>query len=66
MARSWPDAGQMADDHLATLHDRLAEAAIGEFVSAASIEEWMASWFTPDELPPPDPDLRIGDLRIGG
>ncbi|MEY4983558.1 MAG: hypothetical protein RIR62_1824 [Pseudomonadota bacterium] len=60
MAGLSPDAGQSAHDHLATLRDRLAEAGEGEFVSAASIEEWMASWFTPDELPPPDPDLRIG------
>jgi len=60
MAGPWPDAGHHAHDHLATLSDRLNEAGQGEFVSSASIEEWMASWFTPDELPPPEPDLRIG------
>jgi predicted transcriptional regulator len=39
--------------------DRLAEAAQGVFVSADAVEEWLASWFTPDELPPPDPDIRV-------
>lgn len=60
MSDPWPDAVRSAPDHLSTLHDRLIEADEGAFVSAARIEEWMSSWFTPDELPPPDPDLRIG------
>lgn len=60
MAGPSPDAAHGAYDHLSTLHDRLNEAGQGEFVSAACIEEWMASWFTPDELPPPEPDLRMG------
>jgi hypothetical protein len=38
--------------------DRLSEADAGDFVSAEAIEEWVASWFGVDELPPPDPDLR--------
>lgn len=42
------------------LAERLAEAEQGRFVSADSIEEWVASWLTPDELPPPDPDLHLG------
>ena len=60
MAGPWPDAAHSAHDHLSTLHNRLTEAGEGAFVSAASIEEWMGSWFTPDELPPPEPDLRTG------
>jgi len=43
-----------------TLAERLIEAEQGRFVSADSIEEWVASWLTPDELPPPDTDLDLG------
>lgn len=48
-------ASQPAPD----IAERLAEAEQGRFVSADSIEEWVASWLTPNELPPPDPDLHI-------
>ena len=44
------DAGEMA-----LLRDRLAEADAGEFVSCDMVEEWVGSWFTSGELPPPLP-----------
>lgn len=40
---------------LSLLRDRLAEADAGEFVSCDLIEEWVGSWFTSGELPPPVP-----------
>jgi predicted transcriptional regulator len=45
-----------ADLHeLAMMQERLSEAETGEFVSGDLIEEWVGSWFTASELPPPDP-----------
>jgi|GEM_PF-5031367 len=46
------DAGEMS-----LLRDRLAEAEAeaGGFVSSDLIEEWVGSWFTSGELPPPLP-----------
>jgi predicted transcriptional regulator len=44
------DAGEMR-----LLRDRLSEADSGEFVCADTIEEWVGSWFTAGELPPPEP-----------
>lgn len=35
----------------------LAEAEKGEFISSEAMHEWMASWDTDDELPPPEPDV---------
>ncbi|MDP9836177.1 putative transcriptional regulator [Neorhizobium huautlense] len=29
----------------------------GDFVSHAAVEKWLRSWGTPDELPPPEPDI---------
>lgn len=43
---------------LSLLQDRLSEAEAEEFVSADLIEEWVGSWFTSAELPPPDPAQR--------
>lgn len=37
------------------LRDRLDEAETGDFVAADMIEEWVGSWFTSGELPPPAP-----------
>ncbi|WP_434616770.1 hypothetical protein [Tabrizicola sp. M-4] len=44
------DAGEIS-----LLRDRLAEADAGEFVSGDMVEEWVGSWFTSGELPPPLP-----------
>jgi hypothetical protein len=40
---------------LSLLDDRLAEADEGEMICASHIEEWVGSWFTDGELPPPAP-----------
>lgn len=40
---------------LALMQERLYEAELDEFVSGDLIEEWVGSWFTATELPPPDP-----------
>lgn len=40
---------------ISLLGDRLAEAEEGELICASHIEEWVGSWFTDGELPPPDP-----------
>ena len=29
----------------------------GEFISHEAMEAWLRSWGTPDELPPPEPDI---------
>lgn len=39
---------------LALMQERLSEAELDEFVSGDLIEEWVGSWFTASELPPPD------------
>ena len=39
------------------LEEALAEAEKGEFISSEAIHEWMASWDTENELPPPQPDI---------
>ncbi len=58
-----PNSKEKAGNHpaigLPDLPERLAEAERGRFISADSIEEWVASWLTPDELPPPEPDLHL-------
>jgi predicted transcriptional regulator len=41
---------------------RYIEAAVeradqGDFVSHDAVEKWLLSWGTPDELPPPEPDI---------
>ena len=40
---------------LSLLRDRIEEAEADDFVSAELIEEWVGSWFTSGELPPPEP-----------
>lgn len=43
---------------LSVLRDRIAEADEGDFIPADQVEEWVTSWFTSGELPPPEPDPR--------
>ena len=40
---------------ISLLRDHIAEAEGGDFVPADQIEEWVGSWFTSGELPPPEP-----------
>jgi len=37
------------------LRDRIAEAEVDGFIPADLVEEWVGSWFTSGELPPPEP-----------
>lgn len=57
-----PKQGNQPACGLPDLHDRLAEAERGRFISANSIEEWVGSWLTPDELPPPEPDMHLSRI----
>lgn len=59
MTMSSANGQKTLPDKAETLRERLTEAAEGDFVSAEAIEEWVASWFGADELPPPEPDLRL-------
>lgn len=42
--------------------ERLAEAEHGPFISSEAVEEWAASWLTPGELPPPEPDVTLSGV----
>lgn len=39
------------------LRQRMAEADKGVFISEEAMLEWMDSWDTDEELPPPEPDV---------
>jgi predicted transcriptional regulator len=43
--------------YLAAIDEALAEADKGVFISGEAVSKWLASWGTPDELPPPEPDI---------
>jgi predicted transcriptional regulator len=46
--------------YLAAIDEALREAdESGEFVSWEATLRWMRSWGTPDELPPPEPDIFV-------
>lgn len=40
---------------VALLQERVAEAEAGDLISGDLVEEWVSSWFTSGELPPPVP-----------
>lgn len=40
-----------------------AEAEAGAFVSAEAAGDWMETWGTEGEAPPPAPDVREPDIR---
>jgi hypothetical protein len=56
-----PKVGKGESGEVALLDERLAEAGEGVFLSAIRIEEWVDSWFTPDELPPPEADMTVAE-----
>lgn len=35
----------------------LKEAEDGVFISEAAVSQWVQGWGTPDEAPPPEPDV---------
>jgi predicted transcriptional regulator len=41
------------DWYAAAIEQGLAEIERGEVISGEAVEEWLASWGTPNELPPP-------------
>lgn len=41
----------------AAIDEALAEADNGVFISGGKVMEWLASWGTENELPPPEPDI---------
>lgn len=44
--------------YLAAIHEAIKEAdESGEFVSGEKVIEWLESWGTENELPPPEPDI---------
>ena len=43
--------------YLAAIDEALAEADKGVFISGEKVMEWLASWGTDNELPPPEPDI---------
>ena len=44
--------------YLAAIDEAIREAdESGEFISWEATRKWMHSWGTPDELPPPEPDI---------
>lgn len=45
---------------VALLGDRIAEAEDETMISAELIVEWVGSWFTEGELPPPEPPVAGG------
>jgi predicted transcriptional regulator len=45
-------------DHAAReIDEAFAEAEKGVFISGEKVMEWMKSWGTENELPPPEPDI---------
>ena len=43
----------------AAIRTAIAEAGKGEFISQDAMVNWLASWDSDEELPPPEPDIRI-------
>ena len=43
--------------YYAAIDEALAEADKGAFISGEKVMEWLASWGTDNELPPPEPDI---------
>lgn len=43
----------------AAISSAISEAAEGAFISQDAMDAWIASWSRDQELPPPEPDIRI-------
>ena len=43
----------------AAIERAMREADEGHFISAEAIHDWMRSWDTEGELPPPEPDVTV-------
>lgn len=50
--------------YLAAIKEAIDEAdGSGEFISWEATSKWLHSWGTPDELPPPEPDIFIKNAK---
>lgn len=50
--------------YLAAIKEAVDEAdESGEFISWETTSKWLRSWGTPDELPPPEPDVFIKNAK---
>lgn len=50
--------------YLAAVEEAIEEAdASGEFISWEATSKWLRSWGTPQELPPPEPDVFLRKTR---
>ncbi len=43
----------------AAIEEAMRQADEGRFISAEAIHDWMHSWDTEDELPPPEPNVTV-------
>lgn len=43
----------------AAIEEAMRQADAGLFISAQAIHDWMRSWDTENELPPPKPDIEL-------
>jgi predicted transcriptional regulator len=48
---------EQLDRQMLELEKAVAEADKGIFISGEKVFEWMNSWGTDNELPPPEPDI---------
>ena len=46
-------------EHRAAIEEAMRQADEGCFISAQAIHDWMRSWDTEDEFPPPEPDIEL-------
>ena len=46
-------------EHRAAIEEAMRQADEGRFISAEAIHDWMHSWDTEDDLPPPEPDIEL-------
>jgi predicted transcriptional regulator len=44
---------------IAATEDAIREAGAGSFIGNDAMLRWLKSWGGADELPPPDPDIKI-------
>ena len=48
------------EEKRAAIRSAVAEAEEGVFISQEAMDAWVASWDADAELPPPEPDIRLG------
>ncbi len=43
----------------AAVRAAITEAGRGEFISQRAMDAWVSSWDSDEELPPPEPDVKV-------